>query len=135
MIPLILPLSCSMMIFNFTQYKKIVWMDGDTIVFKNVDDLFDWPTFTSSITHSCCSQNGPGMPSGGLWVLEPSVELGIMFWHMMVAGAPMYNNDGTPVLADDGVTHQHSVWTQSDMMLVRHAFVSWNRNREFDQRE
>jgi hypothetical protein len=98
-----------------------------------MDDLFGWPTFTSSITHACCSNNGPGQPSGGLWVLEPSLELGIMFWKMMEAGVPEYNNDGSPMLGPDGVTHLRGTWRQSDMMLVRHAFVAWNRNRRFDQ--
>ena len=44
-------LTRSMVIWNMTEYKKIVWMDSDTIVVKNVDGLFNYPTFTSSITH------------------------------------------------------------------------------------
>ena len=35
-------------IFNMTQYKKVMWMDGDTLVLKNVDHLFKEPTFTGA---------------------------------------------------------------------------------------
>ena len=119
--------------FNMTQYKKIVWLDADTIILKNIDDLFLRPTFTSSITHACCLNNGPGQPSGGMWIFEPSIELGTMFWRMMVAGVPEYNNDGTPQFAADNVTHLRAMWRQSDMMLVRHAFSLWSRDRRTNQ--
>ena len=75
-----------MVIWNMTEYKKVVWMDGDTIVVRNVDHLFNYPTFTSSVTHACCSQNGYGLPSGGIWVLEPHLELGLFFWRLMLEG-------------------------------------------------
>ena len=39
-----------MQIFNMTQYRKIVFMDADTIVFKNLDHLFgpEYPMFTGA---------------------------------------------------------------------------------------
>ena len=40
-----------LVIFNMTEYKKIVWMDSDSIAVKNLDHLFGYPTFTSAITH------------------------------------------------------------------------------------
>jgi hypothetical protein len=86
-----------------------------------------------SLQHACCNNNGPGQPSGGLWVLEPSLEIGTMFWRMMEAGVPEYNNDGSPQLAADNVTHVRGVWRQSDMMLVRHAFSLWSRDRRRQQ--
>ena len=35
-------------IFNMTEYRKIVFMDSDTLVFKNIDHLFgpEYPMFT-----------------------------------------------------------------------------------------
>ena len=40
-----------MQIFNMTQYRKIVFMDADTIVFKNLDHLFgpEYPMFTGEL--------------------------------------------------------------------------------------
>jgi hypothetical protein len=64
-------------VFNLTQYKKVLWMDGDTLVLKNVDHLFLRPMGTMAFTYACCNQNGPAIPSGGLWVMEPSVQLGV----------------------------------------------------------
>ena len=34
-------------VFNMTQYKKIMWMDGDTLMLKNIDHLFKEHLFTS----------------------------------------------------------------------------------------
>ena len=62
-------------VFNMTQYKKLLWMDGDTLVLKNVDHLFLEPMFTAAFTYACCNANGPAIPSGGLWVVEPSVKV------------------------------------------------------------
>ena len=36
-----------MRVYNMTQYKKVLWMDADTIVFKNMDHLFKEPSFTT----------------------------------------------------------------------------------------
>ena len=68
-----------------------------------------------------------------MWVLEPNLEFGIFFWNLMMEGWLEYNNDGTPQLTTSG-RHEHATWRQSDMMLVRHAFATWDRDRsKFDQ--
>ena len=41
-----------MMMFNMTEYRKIVWIDADVVVLKNLDHLFLEPTFTASMTHA-----------------------------------------------------------------------------------
>ena len=48
-------------VFNLTQYKKVLWMDGDTLVLKNVDHLFKKPMGTMAFTYACCNPNGPAM--------------------------------------------------------------------------
>ena len=39
-----------------------MWMDGDTLVLKNIDHLFKEPTFTGSFTHACCNARAPAIP-------------------------------------------------------------------------
>jgi hypothetical protein len=64
-----------LLVFNMTQYTKVMWMDSDDYVIKNVDHLMKEPTFTGSIVTACCNGNGPGYAGGGIWVLEPSKQL------------------------------------------------------------
>lgn len=94
-----------LLVFNMTQYRKVMWMDGDTFVLKNIDHLFspEYPTFTGSVTQACCLQNGPGIPSGGLWMLEPSLKLGLQLWDLMTLGAPRWNKTGGPLMGEDGL--------------------------------
>lgn len=63
-------------IFNMTQFKKIVFVDADTLMFQNIDHLFgpEYPMFTAAQTHSCCNRNAPTMLSGGFWIVEPSLK-------------------------------------------------------------
>ena len=93
-------------------------------------------THTRYLAHfslaGCCSNNGPGQPSGGLWILEPSLILGDLIWRMLLEGAAEYA-DGKPKLTPEG-KHARGMWRQSDMMVVRHAFMSWDRaDRSRDQ--
>jgi len=116
-------------VFNLTEYKKLLWMDGDTLVLKNVDHLFNHPHASMAITYACCNQNGPAIPSGGLWVIEPSAALGIKFWELMMAGKPKYTNGGDPVLGPDG-KQEVEYWHWGDMQLVRWYFSKWNLKPE-----
>ena len=73
-------------VFNLTQYKKLVWMDSDTLALKNLDHIFKLPYGTMSFTYACCNPNAPAIPSGGTWVVEPSLAMGEKIWRMMVVG-------------------------------------------------
>jgi len=39
-------------IFNLTQYKKVVYLDADTIMLRNSDELFECPGFCAALRHS-----------------------------------------------------------------------------------
>lgn len=56
-----------LVLFNLTQYRKLIWMDSDVLVLKNMDHLFgpEYPTLTSAVTFACCDNNGYGVPGGG----------------------------------------------------------------------
>ncbi|KAI3735523.1 hypothetical protein L6452_15024 [Arctium lappa] len=55
-------------IFNMTDYKKVVYLDADTIVVKNIDDLFKCGKFCANLKHS-------ERLNSGVMVVEPSEEL------------------------------------------------------------
>ncbi|XP_061340437.1 inositol phosphorylceramide glucuronosyltransferase 1-like isoform X1 [Gastrolobium bilobum] len=52
-------------IFNMTDYKKVVYLDADTIVVKNIDDLFKCRKFCANLKHS-------ERLNSGVMVVEPS---------------------------------------------------------------
>ena len=37
-----------MRVFELTQFRRVLWMDSDTMVLKNVDHLLKEPTFTGA---------------------------------------------------------------------------------------
>lgn len=42
-------------IFNLTQYEKVIWMDSDTMVLRNLDHIVHEPMFTAAMTYDCCN--------------------------------------------------------------------------------
>jgi len=64
-----------LLVFNMTQYRKVIWMDSDAYVVRNIAPLMREPAFTGAVVTACCSTNSPGYAGGGIWVVEPSVRL------------------------------------------------------------
>ncbi|KAK4353389.1 hypothetical protein RND71_028907 [Anisodus tanguticus] len=55
-------------VFNMTKYKKVVYLDADTIVVKSIDDLFKCGKFCANLKHS-------ERLNSGVMVIEPSDEV------------------------------------------------------------
>ncbi|TVU00435.1 hypothetical protein EJB05_54145 [Eragrostis curvula] len=55
-------------IFNMTSYKKVVYLDADTIVVKSIEDLFKCGKFCGNLKHS-------ERMNSGVMVVEPSETL------------------------------------------------------------
>ena len=111
-----------MQVFNMTAYRKVIWMDSDTLVFHNPDALFKEPSFTTGVAVDCCNHNGPGVPAGGLWVVEPSLKWGLAFWRMMADGQPAYNPEtGTVIMKPDGSGPERSGWIYGDQEVRARA--------------
>lgn len=52
-------------IFNMTNYKKVVYLDADTVVLRSIDDLFQCRKFCANLKHS-------ERLNSGVMVVEPS---------------------------------------------------------------
>lgn len=65
------------LIFTLTEFDKIVYLDADTCVFQNVDDLFNWPHMSGvEDGRNLLFQFEQGdMFNAGVLVIEPSLEL------------------------------------------------------------
>jgi hypothetical protein len=70
-------------VFNLTQFRKVIFMDSDTLVLKNIDHLMREPYFSAPATFSCHNRISPPRISGGFWVLEPSLKIGTLIWQLM----------------------------------------------------
>eukprot|EP00271_Cylindrocystis_brebissonii_P012038 TRINITY_DN30094_c0_g1_i1.p1 TRINITY_DN30094_c0_g1~~TRINITY_DN30094_c0_g1_i1.p1 ORF type:complete len:575 (-),score=88.81 TRINITY_DN30094_c0_g1_i1:1003-2727(-) len=55
-------------VFNMTQYERVVYLDADTIVLSNIDELFGCHGFCANLKHS-------ERFNTGVMVLEPSAEV------------------------------------------------------------
>uniref|UniRef100_A0A453P484 Hexosyltransferase n=1 Tax=Aegilops tauschii subsp. strangulata TaxID=200361 RepID=A0A453P484_AEGTS len=55
-------------IFNMTTYRKVVYLDADTVVVKSIEDLFNCGKFCANLKHS-------ERMNSGVMVVEPSETL------------------------------------------------------------
>jgi len=96
-----------LLVFNMTQFRKVIWIDADSFVLKNIDHLMTKPTFTAAMVPACCHGLGPAYTGGGLWILAPSTLLMEQLMDFIRHPVP-----GSP---DEG-------WRWGDMMVVNHFF-------------
>lgn len=54
-------------LWNLTQYKKVVFLDADTMVVNPIDDLFEYPQFTAAVDIG-------GVLNTGVFVAEPNTD-------------------------------------------------------------
>lgn len=54
-------------VWRLTQYSKIVYLDADTYPLKNIDELFNWPSFSAAP-----DAGWPDCFNSGVFVTEPS---------------------------------------------------------------
>ncbi len=76
-------------IFNMTEFDRVVFVDADSLVLRNIDHLASATPFAASSTFVCCNpQLSPAYINGGLWVAKPDVAVGTFFWQLMCEGWP-----------------------------------------------
>lgn len=109
-------------VFDLTQFNKIVFIDSDTIVFKNLDHLFDLP-------HMSCVAAGQELHSdwvklnSGLMVIEPNHEdyLGLenlidqVYMERTKAGFGIGDQDIIQVFYDEA-------WFESDKLHISSVY-------------
>lgn len=85
-------------IFSLTQFEKIVFIDLDTVVTENIDDLFEKKHFSSVNSGGFIHKNWVDLNSG-LIVIEPSREVYNKLIDIML--------DGTNYSGDQDVLHKY----------------------------
>jgi hypothetical protein len=82
-----------LLVFNMSQYRKLMWMDSDAYVVKNLDHLMKEPMLTGAFVAACCHPGGPAYAGGGIWVVEPSAALFADVMDMISKPVPGTEND------------------------------------------
>jgi alpha-N-acetylglucosamine transferase len=59
-------------IFDMVEFRKILFIDADVLLLKNIDHIMLEPDFTAAFTTECCNGGARGKLGGGMWVFEPS---------------------------------------------------------------
>jgi lipopolysaccharide biosynthesis glycosyltransferase len=93
-------------VFDLAEYDKVVWLDADTVVLRNIDELFDRPCIAAASDFFM-----PDRFNSGVMVLDPSPEL---FNKLMVSLASCPTYDG----GDQGFLN--SFWSDWWAMPVEH---------------
>jgi glycogenin len=87
--------------WTLTRYSKLVFLDADTLILRNVDELFDQPEFSA-----CPDIGWPDCFNSGVFVLKPSKET---FYKLVAFGEAEGSFDG------------------GDQGLLNDYFRNWNR--------
>lgn len=87
-------------IFNQTQFDKIVFLDADIMLLKNIDHLFDCPHMTAALDGEYYNiwPNWPHFNSGCI-VIEPSNQL----YHNILEFASQYKEQPGYIVADQEI--------------------------------
>jgi hypothetical protein len=104
-------------IFNMTQYRKIMFIDADVMVLRNIDHVMLEPDFTAAFTVECCNSGARAKLGGGMWIFTPSFEL----WNRTI------NLIGTPCPDSEGGT-----WVHADMDVVNYLFCDVQEGRSLE---
>jgi glycogenin glucosyltransferase len=71
-----------LLIFDLTQYEKIVFLDADMMVMQNLDHLFQLPHMSALVADKLCHEHWVQL-NAGLMVIEPKVGLAdSIFFHL-----------------------------------------------------
>lgn len=64
-----------LLVFSLTQFEKLVYLDSDMIVLRNLDHLFGWPHMSGVAADIVPGRSPPVYLNAGLMVIEPQEDL------------------------------------------------------------
>ena len=96
------PSFTKLQLWNLIQYKKLIWIDGDSIIMQNIDDLFQFEEL-SGAQDFYNGEKVKGKICGGLMVTAPSLKS----YHEMIS--LLYNDTS-------------KIWKGGEQELVSYYF-------------
>ncbi|CAE7252613.1 GUX4 [Symbiodinium sp. KB8] len=100
-------------VFNMTHYDKILWLDSDVFVMRNLDHLLFYPELTAAFTQECCNANSAPKISGGFWVIQPSSARMAQMEAAISRESPLVK-----------LKYEEKSWQYGDMSVVLSVFAN-----------
>lgn len=96
---------CKLRLWQMEDYRKIVFIDADAIVLRNVDRLFDYPAFVAA-PNLYETLNDFNRMNAGVFVAEPDAET----YRAMLAE----------------LDRPGRFWARTDQTFLQHFFADWH---------
>lgn len=106
-------------IFELTQYDKIIYLDSDLYIAKNIDDLFDMPHLSGAISGKECYNEWDGINSG-LMVIVP--EEGILSKLLDVVKTHKFDKD----IGDQDIINYYYDWPNQNLAISEKYNIFYN---------
>lgn len=107
-----------LLIWELTQFEKLVFLDSDMIVLRNIDSLFDCPPF-SAVSADCSFPGNEGWAGGlnsGLMVIEPNMNVAEELCSLIPNVVTKFRSRGASV-GDQDVIKEYCTWWAADKTL------------------
>ena len=104
-------------IFAMTEFRKVMFIDADVMIMRNIDYIMLEPDFTAAFTTECCNGGARGKLGGGLWVFEPSAARWNYTQEMILSPCP---------------DSDYGTWVHADMDVVNYMFCDIREGESFE---
>jgi len=106
-------------VWGLTQFEKIVFVDSDMLVIKNIDHLFERPATSAALAgvlFPSCEQIN--FLNSGLMVIEPSKDIESKLISLAKVLAPQMRREGKAVGDQDIINAYYSDWFEHKGMIL-----------------
>ena len=109
-------------IFGLTQFEKLVYIDSDTFVLQNLDELFDKPHMSAPHETRSYYEGKPSF-SAALMVIEPNKDL----YNKLIEFADNAISENNTLIADQDVLNKFFPdWSKSpELVLPYYYHANW----------
>lgn len=117
-------------VMRLTQFKKIIYIDADMLILKNIDHLFSYPAISATTGGKAAHPEWTEFNSG-LMVIEPSIEC---FNRLIESVEPAINRRNalhlgyeTKMYLTNSILSGISNWNTILMRFIMLSAVTWMR--------
>lgn len=113
-------------IFGLVQFDKLVFIDSDTFVLKNIDHLFDYPNLSAVLVHNTYMNPNPGSQfSSGLMVIEPNEMIFKDLIRQLSITAASQRSKGRNAFGDQNVLNEYfNKWLEWESVHLKDEYCA-----------
>ena len=107
-------------VWGMTRYEKLIYLDSDMVIVRNIDHLFSYPAF-SAVSAGCSypgNEHWIGALNSGLMVVEPDSAVERCLMNSIQSVVSKFNTEGKDVGDQDVIKEYCKDWAlKSDLHL------------------